>query len=453
MDGVKKSLNNSIQLKLSFTLSVSILLVALVAGICSFVFAFDEAHELQDDILRQVAQLIDQKQLSSSLAPITHLKGSDAEAQVIIQHLKANQTTLNNDTGTTLPISPTLPDGLHTQDVGDKTFRVLVKTLLNGDRILVAQPSSLRNEIAYDSAFRTVMPFLIFIPVLLFLVSHLVRSMFRPIATLSNEIDQRAEQDLRPIESNHLPTELRPFVVAINSLFLRVERSMETQRRFVADSAHELRSPLTALSLQAERLADADMSHVARERLNVLQLGIKRGRSLLEQLLTLAKVQTNAESAKAWVSVQGIYRRVLEDLMPLAEEKQIDIGIEGVLDAQVWLNELELMTVVKNLVDNAIRYTPSEGRIDLSVHQENQQVILQIQDNGPGIPTSERERVLDPFYRILGGEQVGSGLGLSIVNTLAARWGAKIDFSFTNKEAQSGLQVKVYIPVQISTCS
>ncbi|WP_445406443.1 ATP-binding protein [Acinetobacter seifertii] len=453
MDGFKKSLNNSIQLKLSFTLSVSILLVALVAGVCSFVFAFDEAHELQDDILRQVVQLIDQKQLSSSLAPITHLKGSDAEAQVIIQHFKANQTNLNKDTGTILPISPTLSDGLHTQDVGDKTFRILVKTLVNGDRILVAQPSSLRNEIAYDSAFRTVMPFLIFIPVLLFLVSHLVRSMFRPIATLSNEIDQRAEQDLRPIESTHLPTEIRPFVVAINSLFLRVERSMETQRRFVADSAHELRSPLTALSLQAERLAGADMSDTARERLNVLQQGIKRGRSLLEQLLTLAKVQTNVESPKAWVSVQGIYRRVLEDLMPLAEEKQIDIGIEGVLDAQVWVNELELMTVVKNLVDNAIRYTPSAGRIDLSIHQENRQVILQIQDNGPGIPTSERERVLDPFYRILGGEQVGSGLGLSIVNTLATRWGAKINFSFTDKETQSGLQVKIYIPVQISTCS
>jgi two-component system OmpR family sensor kinase len=451
MDGIKKSLNNSIQLKLSFTLSVSILVVALVAGICSFLFAFDEAHELQDDILRQVAQLIDQQQLSSNLAPITYLKGSDEEAQVIIQHLKAKQATV--DTSGILPTSPTLSDGLHTQDVGDKTFRVLVKTLTSGDRIVVAQPSSLRNEIAYDSAFRTVMPFLIFIPVLLFLVSHLVRSMFRPIATLSNEIDQRAEQDLRPIESSHLPTELRPFVVAINSLFLRVERSMETQRRFVADSAHELRSPLTALSLQAERLADADMSHVARERLNVLQQGIKRGRSLLEQLLTLAKVQTNAESPKAWVSVQGIYRRVLEDLMPLAEEKQIDIGIEGVMDAQVWVNELEFMTVVKNLVDNAIRYTPSAGRIDLSVQPENRQVILQIQDNGPGIPISERERVLDPFYRILGGEQVGSGLGLSIVNTLVTRWGAKIDFSFTDKETQTGLQVKIYIPVQIITCS
>lgn len=145
--------------------------------------------------------------------------------------MKANQSSVDKDASGILPISPILSDGLHTQ-VGDKTFRVLVKTLISGDRIVVAQPSSLRNEIAYDSAFRTVTPFLIFIPVLLILVFHLVRSMLRPIATLSNEIDQRTEQDLRPIQSTYLPIEIRPFIVVINSLFTRVEQSMETQRRF-----------------------------------------------------------------------------------------------------------------------------------------------------------------------------------------------------------------------------
>lgn len=447
MDGIKKRLNDSVQLKLSFTLSVSILLVALVAGICSFIFAFDEAHELQDDILRQVSQLVEQKQLSSGLAPVTHLKGSDAESQVIIQYLGVNRSTTYGETRGILPISPMLSDGLHTQEVEGKTFRVLIKTLTDGERIVIAQPSSLRNEIAYDSALRTLMPFLILMPVLLLIISHLVRNMFRPIATLAKEIDQRVEQDLRPIESGHLPTEVRPFIVAINSLFIRVEQAMETQRRFVADSAHELRSPLTAMSLQAERLAEADMSDVARERLNILQQGIKRGRSLLEQLLTLAKVQTNIEFPKTWVSLQGVYRRVLEDLMPLAEEKQIDIGIEGVLDAQVWANELELITVVKNLVDNAIRYTPYAGRIDLSVHQENHQVILQIQDNGPGISVAERERVLDPFYRMLGNDQIGSGLGLSIVNAISKRLDAKIYFDFTDTKTQTGLKIQISIPI------
>ena len=150
----------------------------------------------------------------------------------------------------------------------------------------MAQETGVRDEIARDSALRTLMPFLILVPVLLLIVANLVRKMFRPIAALSAEIDQRAEQELHPVEEGHLPAEVRPFVVAINRLLARVNQSMETQRRFVADAAHELRSPFTALSLQAERLAEADMSNLARGRLMTLRRGIERGRSLLDQLLT-----------------------------------------------------------------------------------------------------------------------------------------------------------------------
>jgi two-component system OmpR family sensor kinase len=186
---------------------------------------------------------------------------------------------------------------------------------------------------------------------------------------LSNEIDERAEQELHPIDERHFPTEVRPFAVAFICLLARVAQAMDTQRRFVADAAHELRSPLTALSLQAERLAEAEMSSPTRERLSALRQGIERGRNLLDQLLTLAKVQST-ESPKSPVSVQRIYRRVLEDLMPLAEAKRIDIGVEGEQDAQVWVSEPDMIAVVKNLVDNAIRYTPERGRVDLSVSLE-----------------------------------------------------------------------------------
>ncbi|WAU72336.1 MULTISPECIES: ATP-binding protein [unclassified Acinetobacter] len=444
MDGFKEGLNSSVQLKLSFTLSMSILIVALIAGVFSFVFAFDEAHELQDDILRQVVQLIEQKQLSSNVTSVTHLKGNDAESQVIIQYVKANRP-VNIDVE--FPISEIMSDGLHTQEVKGKSFRMLVKTLSNGDCIVVAQPSSLRNEIAYDSALRTLMPFLILMPILLLIVAHLVRNMFQPISTLSKEIDQRAEHDLRPIESRHLPTEVRPFIIAINALFIRVEQSMETQRRFVADSAHELRTPMTAISLQAERLSEAEMSELARERLQILRQGVNRGRNLLDQLLALAKVQSNPEFMKTLLPIQNIYYQVLEDLMPLAEAKQIDIGIEGKLNVQIWANELDLTMIVKNLVDNAIRYTPIGGRVDLSIIQRDNRMILQIQDNGPGISVAERERVLDPFYRILGNDQIGSGLGLSIVNAISKRLDAKIYFDFTDKETQTGLKIQISIPL------
>jgi two-component system OmpR family sensor kinase len=202
------------------------------------------------------------------------------------------------------------------------------------------------------------------------------------------------------------------------------------------------------MSLQAERLAEAEMSSVARERLTVLRQGIERGRSLLDQLLALAKAQSATDLPKSPVSVQSIYRRVLEDIMPLAEAKHIDIGVEGTLDADVWASELDMIAVVKNLVDNAIRYSPAGGRVDLSLGVSDGKAELHIQDSGPGIPLSERDRVFDPFYRTLGSEQIGSGLGLSIVQTIASRIGAEIRLGFVDDARQTGLIATVIVPMK-----
>jgi two-component system OmpR family sensor kinase len=288
--------------------------------------------------------------------------------------------------------------------------------------------------------------------VLLLVVADLGHKLFRPIAALASEIDQRGEQELHPIDENHLPAEVRPFVLAINRLLNRVAQSMETQRRFVADAAHELRSPLTALSLQAERLAAAEMSTLAQERLFVLRRGIERGKNLIDQLLALATAQSTSALPASPVSVHGVYRRVLEDLLPLAEIKQIDIGVgvEDEQDVQVLINEIDLLAVVKNLVDNAIRYTPAGGRVDLSVGIEEGGALLQIKDSGPGIAAEERERVFDPFYRSLGSHEVGSGLGLSIVKTIADRNGARIRLGFCDEVRKSGLCVSVWLPSAIS---
>ncbi|MEO9161683.1 MAG: ATP-binding protein [Casimicrobiaceae bacterium] len=447
MDSFKRRLNDSIQLKLSFSLSLAILVVAVVAGVFSFISAFNEAHELQDDTLRQIAALFNRQSLPSApLGGDSRAKDSDEESRVIVQYLAdGSKSAVNGDAPGPLPLSVALLDGLHTLDVRGEPYRVLVKTTASGERIAVAQETGVRNEIARDSALRTVMPFLILVPILLLIVGYLVRKMFRPLSALSTEIDQRAEQELHPVEDFHLPVEVRPFVVAINRLLARVAQSMDAQRRFVADAAHELRSPLTALSLQAERLSEAEMSGPARERLIALRQGIERGRNLLEQLLTLAKAQAVPPSLNSPVSVQHIYRRVLEDLMPLAEAKHIDIGVEGEQDAQVLVNEFDLTAVVKNLVDNAIRYTPEGGRVDLSVLSADGNATLQIKDSGPGIPMGERERVFDPFYRALGSNQAGSGLGLSIVKAISDRIGAEVRLAFSDEAKQSGFCVFVVV--------
>lgn len=441
-------MSQSVQFRLALALSLAILLVAVLAGVFAFFSALDEAHEMQDDALHQVAMLVDRQQMSPRYPNGPATPGDDEESRIIVQYLAdGSRASGNDDEVIPLPFPTDLADGLSTLTVGGEAFRALVRTTTSGQRIVVAQETGARDKDARESAWRSLLPFLILFPVLLLVVSDLVRKLFRPIAVLSAEIDQRAEQDLHPIDERDVPSEIKPFVVAINRLLQRVDSSMETQRRFIADAAHELRSPLTALSLQAEHLAAANLSPLAHDRLLPLRRGIERGRQLLDQLLALAKAQSAPLPPSSTVSVHRVYRRVLADLLPLAEAKHLDIGVEGEQDLQVLMHEVDLITLVKNLVDNAIRYTPDGGRIDLCLALDQGAARLSIRDTGPGIPSEEQQRVFDAFYRGLGTQQIGSGLGLSIVKAIAERAGARVTLELADPEKQRGLWVSVWLPL------
>lgn len=447
MDGFKKRLSESVQLRLSLALSLTIVLVAVAASAFVFVSALDEAHELQDDTLRQVAMLYDRQHMTLHYPEGPALEGDDEESRVIIQHLAdGSQALANGDETLPLPLPATLVDGLATVNVGGEAFRVLVHSTSRGERIAVAQEVGARDKDARESAWRSLLPFLILFPVLLLVVGDLVRKLFRPIASLAAEIDRRGEQLLHPIDEQHLPAEVRPFVVAINRLLTGVAQAMDGQRRFVADAAHELRSPMTALSLQAERLAACSLQVSARERLLPLCQGIERSRQLIDQLLSLAAAQAAVPRPQARIGVHAVYRRVLEDLLPLAEQKHLDIGVEDSADVQLLINPMDLFTLIKNLVDNAIRYTPAGGTIDLCLAQTDTCVCLQVKDSGPGISVEEHDRVFDPFYRTLGSGETGSGLGLSIVRAIAERVGARVALGFTDETSRRGLCVSLWFP-------
>jgi two-component system OmpR family sensor kinase len=445
MDGFKKRLSDSVQVRLSVALSLAILIVAVLAGVFAFVSALDEAHEMQDETLRHVVVLFDRQQMTLHYPAAEKIAGDDEESRVIVQYLADSSKAVgnNDDSVIPLPFPTTLADGLSTLNIAGEDFRTLVRTTARGERIVVAQEADVRDKEARESALRSLLPFLILFPVLLLVVGDLVHKLFRPIASLSDDLDRRDKQALHPIDEHHLPTEIRPFVVAINRLLARVAQSMETQRRFIADAAHELRSPMTALSLQAERLKATPMPTQAVERLLPLSRGIERSRKLIDQLLALAAAQSNAERPQTRVSVHEVYRRVLEDLFPLAERKNIDIGVESSEDVQVVINEMDLLILVKNLADNAIRYTPCGGRVDLSVQLAQETVILQVKDSGPGITADEQLRVFDPFYRSVGTEEAGSGLGLSIVRAIAERTGACVRLGFSDETTRRGLCVSI----------
>ena len=422
MDGFQERLKGSIRLRLSLWLVGAIVFMAVAGGAISFATAIDEANELQDDTLQQVVNLLAQQPALTRHLIDTDSLTTDAEPSLHIHELSAAAPAPTSEAPSGKPaLRHDLPDGFQTVEAHGESHRVLAKTLSNGKRIAISQATSVRDEIARDSALRTVLPLLILIPVLLLVVTDLVRRMLLPVAQMATEVEARSESELHALPERGLPSEIRPFVLAINRLLARVAMSMETQRRFIADAAHELRSPMTAMSLQAEMLDGSGMSADAREKLASLRRGIERGRVLLNQLLDLARAQSNPPVAPVPWSVQKVFRRVLEDAMPLAEAKQIDLGVKNEADAVVMASEVDLITLVKNLVENAVRYTPEGGRVDISVSETTQQVVIEVEDNGPGIAPEERERVLDPFYRVLGSEQSGSGLGLSIVKAIAER--------------------------------
>lgn len=447
MDGFKRRLSDSIQLRLSFTLSIAIFIVACAAAAFAFMSAFDEAHEAQDGTLRQIAVLLDRQGATMQAPTAADIADDNEDLRFVVQYLDDGHGRQGHpDSALALPLPQTLADGISTMNLGGEHFRVLVRTLMSGERIAVAQETGKRDRDARESAWRSLLPFLILFPVLLLVVGDLIRKVFRPIATLSAEVDSRTEHALHPVDEAHVPREIRPFVVAINRLLGRVEQAMDMQARFVADAAHELRSPLTALSLQAERLANAEMPPEAQQRLVPLRRGIERGRNLLDQLLSLTRAQATQAQPPPATSVHAVFRQVLEDLLPLAQAKNIDIGVDSQRDIRVLMHEIDLHTVIKNLVDNAIRYTPYLGQIDLSVVMVQGRACVQVSDSGPGIAKDEWPRIFDPFYRILGSSETGSGLGLAIVKAIADRNGAQIQLGFKDEVLSQGFYVCVFIP-------
>ncbi len=451
MDGLQGKLTNSLQFRLAAALSALIIALALGAGAFSFWTAFEEANELQDDQLRQIATLIDQLEVPVGPArPGQPERGLDPDSQFVVQLIGAPAAPAVAGGAPVLALPAQLSDGLHTAVIGHDSWRLYVRPLRTGAKLVVGQQTTARDEIARTGALRTVLPLLALVPVLLVLVGLVVRQALKPVLVLSRELDHRSEHDLLSLKDDRVPNEFRPFTASINRLLGRVTRSMEAQRRFVADAAHELRTPLTVLFLQAESLAGKDLPEGARERVAKLRQGIQRARSLLEQLLTLARFEAAPApiTLPAPISAMSALRTVIEEQLPMAEAKHIDLGVVGSgADALVRVRDMELHSLLRNLIDNAVRYTPPGGRVDVGLRQDAGGVVIEVSDSGPGVPVAQRERVFDPFYRVLGTDTEGSGLGLSIVKTLADRMGITVKLGDTRSETGlGGLRVLVSFP-------
>lgn len=448
MAGFKKRITNSVQGQLSLALSIAIIIIAMISGGLTFASALDEAHELQDRMLRQMsAVVLNAPTISVSQQKLALRSEGDRDARIFVDYL-SESTSTNKASSTHFNLPASTATGFHNIEAHGETYRVLVTRQSPSQVIVIGQQTDVRDEIAMQSALRTLIPFSVSLPIFVVVAVLLVRFALKPVTKLAQEVRSRNEQDLTSLPLQQVPYEILPFVKGINRLLYNIDTAMGIQKRFIADAAHELRTPITALTLQAERLSQSSMSVEASDRLNTLRQGLKRTKYLLEQLLTMARQQqTEQRQRKENFSVDDIFREILETVLPLALEKNIDIGVSANSQPNISLftEKNTLYTALKNLVENAIRYIAENGQIDLRVYQNHNLVIIEVEDNGPGIAEELRGRVFDAFFRMEGQEQSGSGLGLSIVRACVQKIKGSVSLNDT-QHFQSGLLARIALP-------
>lgn len=318
-----------------------------------------------------------------------------------------------------------------------------VYTMVHGTHALqIAQPQDERDKLATQTALRTLLPFAALMPVFGVLMWLGVGHGLRPLEAMSRAVGRRRPDALSPIGESGLPEELRPLGESLNGLLARLSDALSAQRRFTADAAHELRTPLAALKLQLDLARRTGAAQGASASLDDLDAAVTRASHVVEQLMTLARVEPEALAMqKSRCDLVAIAKDAIVARAGLADQKHIDLGLAHADPATVDGDAASLAILLSNLVDNALRYTPAGGRIDVCVGNADGVPTLTVADDGPGIPAEDRERVFDRFYRGAGNDVPGSGLGLSIVKRIADAHGASI--ALDTPGTGSGLVVTV----------
>ncbi|WP_394781127.1 ATP-binding protein [Undibacterium sp.] len=427
----------TIRKQLLFSLLAGTLLCTILAGGALFFKIHEEANELFDAQLKQVA--------NSLPIPIgnqhVEIDKDGPEEMVVLQAW--------DESGKPVYISnekSILPryhgDGLKTVAIDAERWRIFVRHK-QGLIIQVAQPDFVRQELAAKIALRCLLPFLLMLPILAAIIWVAVGRGLIPLTIFADAVSKRSPSALQPLATEGLTPEVKPLCDALNDLLRQLELALMAQRAFIADAAHELRTPLAAFKLQlqlVERAADEGQRAIAMEKLHDR---LDRSSHLVQQLLILARHEPGPEQRPFdAVDVLAVAKQIVIDYYPLAISRNIELGLDPVEHfPKILGNADDVRILLGNLVDNALRYTPAGGNVDISATITDDHPVISVADNGPGIPANEQARVFDRFYR---GEQTdawGSGLGLSIAKNIADMHGATLELGASAQG--SGLTVRV----------
>jgi two-component system sensor histidine kinase QseC len=339
------------------------------------------------------------------------------------------------------------PNGFSDRRINKNNWRVYAATNpASGGKIVVAELYDIRNKLADDITLSNAYILLVTYPLFGFSVWLIIGLALRSITRVTSDISNRASTYLEPVDAANIPIEIKPLVVELNQLFIRLRLAFERNKRFAADAAHELRTPLAALKTQAQVALKADTENDRSHALQKVLQGVDRSSHMVAQLLTLSRLgQEEALSDIKPVELHKLAAEIIAYLVPIALEKSIEIELATPpVDTTVLGNDITLGILIRNIVDNAIRYTPVNGEVKVRLLCDEEHIILRVTDSGPGIPPELRERVFERFYRILGATAPGSGLGLAIVSQIADLHDAILNLG--TPDTRTGLQFDVIFP-------
>lgn len=408
----------SIKTRLLAAITIALTLATLCAAAAIYFSVENEINRLLDNSLRQVA-LAYQNVRSQDILRIRRdffAQDESMVVQIIDPNTGAKALSRSMDP---LPIADQI--GFSNVKIGDEIWRLYTTQNSYGQIIEVAQPTFVRSEIALQSAKSVLLP-LFFMLVLIALVCQIIIGQgFRALSRTASAIGRRSPSSLTPLSLKGLPAEIEPLVSSLNNLLEQLSDSLKAQKRFASDAAHELRTPLTALTLQIQLAERAKTEEARQKAFGRLKDGIKRATRLVTQLLTMARLDPDNRSQPLLpLDLTALAHSVCDELAPLAAQKNIELKAAADKPAVAIANEDALRLLMNNLCDNAMRYTPADGHIEIRTYIRASKAFIEVCDDGPGVPETERERIFERFYRAEGTKTIpGTGLGLAIVRRVA----------------------------------
>lgn len=426
----------SIRTRLLLVLLGMLALIAAVMGGATYRNVLAETESLFDYQLRQMAlSLRDQGEVNPTQADALANEQLDFVVQIWTLDGRSIYATRPH---AELPSRALL--GLADVAVNGAVWRTY-SVATPGRVIQVAQPLATRKRLAAEAALRSIVPLLVLVPLLAAMAWWLSAMALSPLNRVAAEVKARDGRLLEPLVDVGLPDEVSPLVAALNGLLERLRQTLDTQRAFLSDAAHELRSPLTALKLQIESLRRASDDASRAQAVATLSDGIDRGVRIVEQLLALARSEPGAQpAAMEMLDLAELVRQAVADTVPYALSRGSRFELQADEPITLHGERQGLVALVRNLADNAVRYSPRGTQVVLRVFSDAGAPTLQVDDSGPGIPPAERERVFDRFYRRATGGEEGNGLGLAIVRGVAQRHGAQV---VLGESPAGGLRVTV----------